>query len=221
MKKFMILVLCTMFAVNVFAQKSAIEKTKSFLKLFEYTINVGLGRTASTTPYDQSKVTMDFGVDVKKDITSFSNDKFMLYGLVGFHFSPRGGKMDNMLDGAGSASGNDFKESQFNIPIHVGVKYKINDKFKLFADAGPFIGINGSAELGSGYGHNDYVLESNPLDFGLGLNLGVCFKKFGISVGLDKGFLNIAKFSSEEKNISENLKSSCINIKLQWTFNQK
>lgn len=144
-----------------------------------------------------------------------------MYGLVGLHYTGRGGKISSIIGGAGDASGNDFTEGQVNIPLHVGLKYKINDKFKVFADVGPFIGINGSATLGSGYGSNDYELKSNALDFGLGGNIGVCFKKFGLSLGADKGFLDIAKFSSKEKNISTGLKSSSFYIRLQWSFNQK
>lgn len=51
---------------EVIARKSVVEKTKSFLKLFEYTINVGMTQTVSSEPYDQSKTSLDFGLDVKK-----------------------------------------------------------------------------------------------------------------------------------------------------------
>ncbi len=220
MKKISFFVFFTLLGASVFAQNPAIEKAKTFLKQFEYTISVGFGTTASSDPYDGAVFNINAGVDVKKDILSFSNGKGRLYGLVGLHFTQRGGQMSNMLDDMMS-SGNSFREVQYNIPIHVGYKYVFKNNSRFFVDFGPFIGINGNCSLSEGYGEKDYVLESKPLDFGLGGNMGFCFKKFGIGVGTDKGFLNIAKFSSERENISKNLKSSVFYMRLQWTFGKQ
>lgn len=220
MKKVFVLTLLALICLSVSAQESVLEKSKSFLKQFEYTISVGFGTTASSEPYDAAVFNFNAGVDVKKDFLFFSENKARVYGLVGVHFTQRGGKMGITLDDM-MTSGNSFREIQFNIPFHVGYKYVFNNNNRFFVDFGPFIGINGKCTLSEGYGNNDYQLESNPLDFGLGGNLGFCFKKFGISLGLDKGFLNIAKFSSETKNVSKDLKSGVFYFRFQWTYNKQ
>lgn len=221
MKKSLIIAIFAMFCVKTFAQNTTIEKTRSFLNQFEYTVSVGFGVTMADDPYDNSVLTFNAGVDVKKVFKSLSNDRAKLYGLVGLHVAQHGGKNSNLLDKM-MESGNSFRQTQFNIPIHAGLKYIINENFHLYADLGPYIGFNCGCSLSEGYGNNDFVLESKPLDLGIGGNFGVCFKRFGIGLGLDKGFLDIAKFSSEESDISKNLKSSGIAyVKLQWTFNKK
>ena len=221
MKKYFIIAIFAMFSVNTFAQGPVGEKPKPFFKLFEYTVSIGVGTTASDSPYDNAVVNVNAGVDIKKVFKSFSNDKAKLYGLTGLHFTQHGGKTSNLLDDM-MTSGNSFRQIHLNIPIHVGLKYKINDNFQLFADLGPYIGYNGKCSFSEGYGHHDFVMESKAFDFGIGGNIGICFKKFGISIGLDKGFLDIAKFSSEEDNISKNLKSKGVAyIRLQWTFNKQ
>ncbi|MGM9840815.1 MAG: outer membrane beta-barrel protein [Candidatus Limisoma sp.] len=220
MKKIFLFALFIAFSVNAFSQESKVGKVKSFLKQFEYTISAGFGTTASSDPYDLAIVNINAGVDVKKNILSFSDNKGRLYGLVGLHFTQRGGKMSSNLDDMMS-SGNSFREVQFNIPIHVGYKYVFKNDTRLFVDLGPYIGVNGNCSLSEGYGECDYELKSKPLDFGIGGNIGVCFKKFGLGIGFDKGFLDIAELSSEEMGISKKLKSAVSYIRLQWTFGKQ
>lgn len=219
MKKLFVLALLAVFGMSAFAQEEAPAK-KSFFKQLEYTVNAGFGTSVTNAPYDSQIFSFDVGLDVKKDIKSFYNDKLGLYGLVGFHVSRRGGTMSNEVLES-TESGNSVETYQYSIPLHVGLKYKFKNNWRLFFDFGPYIGINPTVELSEGYGHTDYELKSKSMDAGIGGNFGVCFKKFGISIGFEKGFLDIAKFSSESEDISTGLKTMVAFMKFQWTFNKQ
>lgn len=221
MKKLSLMVLCAMLSVASYSQQSKLQNVKSFFQQFEYTISIGYGTTVASEPFDKAIFNLNAGIDVKKVFKSLAEDKVRLYGMTGLHFSQHGGKKSNDIMDM-TEEGNSFRQSQFNIPIHAGVKYIINEKFHLFADFGPYIGLNTSASLSQGYGNNDYKLESKPLDVGIGCNFGICFKKFGLGIGFDKGFLDIAEYSRGDDYSSESIKSSGVfYFKLQWTFNKQ
>lgn len=221
MKKLSLMVLCALLSVAAFSQPSLSQNAKSFFQQLEYTISIGYGTTSSSEPFDKAIFNLNAGIDAKKVFKSLADDKVRLYGMTGLHFSQHGGKKSNDFMDM-TQSGNSFRQTQFNIPIHVGVKYIINEKFHLFADFGPYIGLNTSCSLSDGYNDKGYKLESKPLDIGIGGNFGVCFKKFGLGIGIDKGFLDIAEYSNEDRGHSESIKSNGVfYFKLQWTFNKQ
>lgn len=190
------------------------------MKQIEYTISVGTGTTVSSEPYDDAIINFNFGVDFKKDILSSSNAKSKVYGLIGAHLTQRGGQMGNTLD-EWLEAGNSYRITQINVPLHVGYKRVFKNNWRVFIDVGPYNGFNSNCHFSDGFGQNDYILESKKLDFGLGGNFGICFKKFGFGFGIDKGLMNIARFSSEEMGISNEMWSAVSYIRLQWTFNKQ
>lgn len=216
MKKYIISAFCTLISVGVFAQ----GETKSLLKQFEYTLSVGFGTTALSEPYDEAIFNFNAGIDVKKDFISFSNENVKLYGLAGLQLTQRGGKIDTSIDGW-LASGNSLRITQINIPVYVGLKYTFKNDWRIFVDCGPYIGYNTSSHLSEGFGDNDYVIKTKDIDAGLGFNMGICFKRFGLSFGLQEGLLSIAEFKSETMEMSKDLKSTGFYFKFQWTFNKQ
>ena len=92
-------------------------------------MSVGIGTTASDSPYDYAVVNINAGVDIKKVFKSFSNDKAKLYGLTGLRFTQHGGERSSLLSDV-MTSGNSFRQIHLNIPIHAGLKYKINELFR-------------------------------------------------------------------------------------------
>lgn len=217
MKKLFFTLLIAAVSMCAFAQNNVLSETKSFFKQCQYTISVGYGTSTTNDPFSDPKVTLNAGLDIQKDFMSFKESKYNLYWLTGVHFVLKGGKQDSTVDGWLS-SGNDFTIPQGSIPIHVGAKLNIKRSY-LFFDAGPFVSFCGSAALSEGYGNAGYTIESKPVEFGVGVNLGVCFKKFGLSFGCDKGLSNLAKYI-EDGEKGQNLKSYAAYARLQWTFNR-
>lgn len=117
-------------------------------------------------------------------------------------------------------NGSNFGLNQLSIPIHAGGTYNLN-KCQLFFDLGPYFafGLKGTDIEG---------LKTKAFDFGIGFNIGVKYKKrFGIGMGIDKGFTKIAEYEvTEYNNPTEDLKvgdkysikGAAWYIRLQWTF---
>lgn len=221
MRKIIILsiVLSAVSYINMNAQNS-ISDAKSFLSKLNYTISVGYSSRVSNEPFDKARFGLTFGVDAKKYMKSYLNDKVNMYGLVGLHYVQKGGKQSTDVMDLVEA-GNDFGVSQFSIPIHVGGTYNFS-KCQLFLDLGPYLafGIGGTDDIEG--------LETKAFDFGLGFNFGIKFKKrFGLSVGYDKGFTKIAEYEVTTANNPTgdlklgdkySLKGMAAYFRLQWTF---
>lgn len=213
-KRFLLLSIVALFTtMNVNAQSHLLSDVK-------YDVSVGFGIRSSNAPFDVSKFGFHIGVDAIKPIKSFANDKVDTYGLLGLHFVQKGGKQSSdfmdMME-----RDNSFTVNQLSIPIHAGAKYSFK-RCSVFLDAGPYIafGIGGSDMEG---------LERKVLDFGIGLNAGIKFKRFGISFGFDKGFTNIAQYTMPNDHVKEelkageicNLKSTTSYIAFRWTLGKK
>lgn len=187
---------------------------QSFLSGVKYDVSVGLGTRVSNAPFDNAMFGFNMGVDALKPIKSFANDKVDTYGLLGLHFVQKGGKqstdfMEMMNDN------NSFTVNQLSIPIHAGVRYNFK-RCSFFFDLGPYLafGVGGSNDVDG--------LERKVVDLGLGFNLGIKFKKFGISMGYDKGFMNIAQYTQfDELNGKSNLKGDAFYMNLRWTLGKK
>jgi len=220
MKKIIITILVALVGFTAVAQENVFNKTKSFLKLFQYTISVGYGSTVSNEPFDTPGLTLNAGLDVQRDFMSIKEGKYNTYGLLGVHYTSKGGKLGSSVDDWMS-SGNKFLVSQFTVPIHVGFKFNFKKSY-LFVDAGPYLSFNRGTSISEGYGRDYYVIDPYPVESGVGINMGICFKKFGLSAGIDKGLTNLAKYIEDEDRPEEytNLKSMAAYLRLQWTFNR-
>lgn len=106
----------------------------------------------------------------------------------------------------------DYKEHNYylNIPVHIGYKHTINERFALFGSVGPYIGLGlfGKTKIKSNkqnsssnniYGSNGYL---NRFDWGAGGVIGAeITRKIQISLGYDLGLKNVAK-TGDYKNRS-------------------
>ena len=89
-----------------------------------------------------------------------------------------------------------------DIPVHAGYKYAMDDRFSLFAEAGPYVGIG---LFGKTEGYNVFSDEIGykRLDVGFGLHVGIEFNnKVSVSLGGDFGFLKVADdFDYKPRNL--------------------
>ncbi len=81
-------------------------------------------------------------------------------------------------------------------------------------DFGPYLAFRVGGDDQSKEVHDDMV-ESNTIDYGVGFNMGVRFKRFGLSVGWDIGLANMAKYT-EYGGDAFNLKGSAMYMSLRW-----
>ena len=107
-------------------------------------------------------------------------------------FSLRGFKADSVT----------FNPFYLDIPIHAGYKYEMDERFTVFAEAGPYLGVGLFGKAGGFNLFSDEV-GYHRVDLGLGLHLGAEFnKRFAVSLGGDFGFLNVADgIHSKPRNI--------------------
>lgn len=223
MNKKIVILSTILFFISAYTHaQNTLDNAKSFLKQFDYTVSVSLVSRSASNPFDDAKLGFDIGIDAKKNIKSYLEDKVDVYGLVGLHYVKKGGKQSSDFMDLMSA-GNDFGISQFSIPIHAGGTYNFK-KCQLYLDLGPYLAF--------GFGGTDIEgLSTKCVDFGIGFNIGCKFKKkFGIGVGVDKGFTKIAEYEvTTENNPTGNLnigdkyslKSMTGYIRFQWTFSAK
>lgn len=200
-----------------FNASAQIQKFKDFLGDCKYEIVVGFNAYKATDPFEEGKVGYNLGVTARKEVTTFMEDKVGIYGLVGLVLTKRGGKTDNsfetLLD-----SRNNYVVSGLALPIHVGGEYKIK-KFSLFADLGPNILFKrGDADFDN--------ISTNSVTFGGGINWGIRYKRFALSLGVDKDFTNIGTFKPDDAQMEKlsltketyNLKAMEAHFLLRWTL---
>ena len=85
-----------------------------------------------------------------------------------------------------------FNPFYLDIPIHAGYKYDMDDRFALFAEAGPYVGV-GLFGKSQGYGVFSDELGFRRLDLGFGMFVGVEFShKVSVSLGGDFSFLKVS-----------------------------
>ena len=83
-----------------------------------------------------------------------------------------------------------------DVPIHAGYRYDVDDRFSLFIEAGPYVGIG---IFGKCDGHDIFSKEVdyNRLDLGFGARGGAIFnKRISVSLGADYGFLKVISNST-------------------------
>ncbi len=90
-----------------------------------------------------------------------------------------------------------------DVPVHAGYKYEVDERFSMFIDAGPYVGIG---LFGKSNGHDVFSDEVGykRLDMGLGGRGGVEFnKRVSISLGGDFGFIKVFKTSkAKPRNVT-------------------
>lgn len=90
-----------------------------------------------------------------------------------------------------------------DIPIHVGYKYDMDDRFALFAETGPYLGIGLFGNKVEGYNIFSDEIGYKRIDLGLGVRLGIEFShRYSVSIGGDFGFLKVTDdFDAKPRNL--------------------
>ena len=218
MKKYLLTLIISLVSISTFAQeKNTWQETKSFLGSCKYEIVVGYNTTVVSAPFDHAKIGYNLGVTARKDIKTFKDGKIAVNGIVGLILTKRGGKMDDDFMTLGDDTRN-WSFSALSVPVHVGGEYKFK-KVSVFADLGP----NMLFKTGGGEMEN---LSAKTFGVGAGFNLGMRFKKFAISFGVDEDITKMGTFKpSQDQQRDLNLDKDKYNLKtgefhfdLRWTL---
>lgn len=203
--------------VSLGANAQALKNAKNFLGGNQYEIIVGYNTHVASEPFSDAKIGYNLGLTARREVASFNENKMGVYGLVGLVLTKRGGKSDSDFMTLGDDKRN-FSATALSLPIHAGAEYKWS-KISLFADLGPNILF----KIGSGEMEN---LSTNAVAFGGGFNMGIRFKRFGLSFGYDQDFTNLATFKPDDfqktnlnlEKDSYGLKTGEFHFDLRWTF---
>ena len=117
MTKKILLLACIGFATGAFAQQN-----------INWEAQAGLSSTSFLS--GPSKIGFHVGVRANKEFPSVTKG---FYGNVGAFISSKGSSDD--LSGT-----TESRAYYLDIPVHVGYKKNLNDKFALFGEAGPYLG---------------------------------------------------------------------------------
>ena len=215
MKKLLFTLLAAFMCISASAQeKNTWKNTKSFLGSCKYEIIAGYCTTVASAPFDNAVIGFNLGVTGRKDIKTFKNDKFAINGIVGLTLTRRGGKTSTDLMDIEAIN---WKSTALSLPIHAGAEYRLK-KVSIFADLGP--------NLIFGFGGDIDNIKTNACGVGAGFNLGVRFKKFGISFGVDEDFTNFGTFTPDKDQKDHldldkdkyGLKTGEFHFDLRWTI---
>lgn len=124
----------------------------------------------------------------------FSNEFNGTYAKAGALLTLKGGQLDY-----GSLLKANLDAYYLEIPIHIGYKHSFNEKFAIFGEFGPYVGIGlfGKSKIeseGESISVDTFSDEGGVkrFDMGLGFRLGTEINKLiPISVGYDFGLANI------------------------------
>lgn len=203
MKK--ILVVIGLFcSVSLNAQN--VQSHKNFFSDVQYNFSVGIALSQCDKEYDVQKFFLAVGIDAQKPILHFLNEKSTIYGLIGLHYDTRGGKNTSDFIEALEDENASISASYLKIPLRVGLNYQFK-RFSLFIDLGPYL----SAKVSDG--DNEYV-EMASSEFGCGTTLGIKFKSFAFSIGMDKGLTNFATMMDDELK----MKNTTSHVDFRWSF---
>ena len=174
MTKKIVLLACIGFATGAFAQQN-----------INWEAQAGLNNTSFLI--GTSKIGFHVGVRANKEFSSVTKG---FYGNVGALISAKGGSSIGYL-------GTYTKISAYylDIPVHVGYKKNLNDKFALFGEAGPYLGcglwgtektttsLEGKSETTT----EDFFKKNAPrIAYGIGVRVGTEFKqKYTASIAYD------------------------------------
>lgn len=171
MTKKNLLLACIGFATGAFAQQN-----------INWEAQAGLNSISSV--FGSSKIGFHVGVRANKEFPSVTKG---FYGNVGAFISAKGSS-PNFL-------GTESSAYYLDIPVHVGYKKNLNDKFALFGEAGPYLGcglwgtektttsLEGKSETTT----EDFFKKNAPrIAYGIGVRVGMEFKqKYTASIAYD------------------------------------
>lgn len=189
MTKKILLLACIGFATGAFAQQN-----------ISWEAQAGLSSTSFLS--GPSKIGFHVGVRANKEFPSVTKG---FYGNVGAFISSKGSSSELL-------GTTESRAYYLDIPVHVGYKKNLNDKFALFGEAGPYLGCGlwgttktttpfaGKAETATwfedkaetttkgkaGTTTEDFFESAPRLAYGLGVRVGMEFKqKYTASIAYD------------------------------------
>ena len=189
MTKKIVLLACIGFETGAFAQQN-----------INWEAQAGLNSISSV--FGSSKIGFHVGVRANKEFPSVTKG---FYGNVGAFISSKGSSDD--LSGT-----TESRAYYLDIPVHVGYKKNLNDKFALFGETGPYLGCGlwgttktttpfaGKAETATWFKYEaetttkgkagttteDFFESAPRLAYGLGVRVGMEFKqKYTASIAYD------------------------------------
>lgn len=193
-----------LFAV-AFLAVMTISATAQDFKKFRFGPTAGLNIATTTQDGVNSRVGFSVGALAEYNFT----DNFFMTGAL--KFSQKGGK--NKVDVLGYTVKNSVNPGYIELPIHAGYRYSFNDKFSIFGEFGPYIGIgvcgkykrevNGTVTTKYNYfgdDDDDDSMGAKRFDFGLGVAAGVEYSKIQARVGYDFGLTKIFEGDGAPKN---------------------
>lgn len=153
---------------------------------------VGLN-SASMGEFD-SKVGLHLGLRAETALPSLGEG---VYGNAGALLSFKGTE----------SFGKTYAANYLEIPVHIGYKHAVNEKFSIYGEAGPYLafGLSGKSDLDitsalkvNTFG--DEGLKLKRFDIGIGFRAGIeSQKKYTLSVGYDLGLIDPVKGSYLEQ----------------------
>ena len=189
MTKKILLLACIGFATGAFAQQNINWEAQA-------------GLNSSSFLSGPSKIGFHVGVRANKEFPSVTKG---FYGNVGAFISSKGSSLN-------SFGTTESRAYYLDIPVHVGYKKNLNDKFALFGEAGPYLGCGllgttktttpfaGKAGTTTGFEGiagtttkdkaetttEDFFESAPRLAYGLGVRVGMEFKqKYTASIAYD------------------------------------
>jgi len=194
MKKFSLFLVLYTFAATAFAQLG-IQAGANIANL-----------TYKLTTAKKPKPVIAFQVGVVYDM-AFSENLYLNTGLL---YSGRGSNYKNSYDSLGTTIDFEHKTSLNYLNVPINILYKT--KSGLYLKAGPYLAyaISGRIKLSSTvngktskdtYDFKFGKEETNPLDYGLGIGLGMDFNNIRVGLGYDLGFSNLF---NDDVNITTN-----------------
>lgn len=155
------------------------------------------GINISDMTHLDSKTGIHLGVRATEMLTTESNSAYVNAALL---LSLKGSQLDygNLIEV-------EFNAYYFEVPIHVGYKYTINDKVALFGEFGPYVAIGAFGRSKVADSSTSIKCDTfgevggvKRLDAGMGFRVGVEIeKRVPISIGYDFGLLDISDGDGE------------------------
>jgi len=160
---------------------------------------VGLNDSKLSSIIMKSRIGFHAGVKAEFNFNSIAEGIYLDAAAL---ISLKGGKFD-----WGDGESSKYNPYYLEVPIRIGYKYAVNDKFSILGNCGPYIGygIMGKVEeVSDGVTHRYDIFSNylNRFDYGLGFRVGVELKqKIQVTAGYDFG-LGDSSEKMQNKNLT-------------------
>ncbi len=150
---------------------------------------------------------------------------------TGFYFISKGSEYTTDIIGVVGETEFNVTANYIQLPIHLAYKKNITQSAKLFFHAGPYMayGVGGKRQANTTINSDDYIgkPEINTFDkhfgykrwdMGVGLGVGVEFKKIVIDIGWDMGLMKTARDIKDHLAYKPNVKNQSAYLSVGFKF---